>query len=412
MLFIKYLLITLLFDLIVNDNDDNNIYCGQKEINLNPPLSIFYPNINNQYGKDNLHCEYNLYNSGIQTKKIKLKIEKFFKDIEISYTIKYKNKNFEDVIETITLKKMNSNNKYNRVMYLNLFISSNKTFDSPPFLIEITNVNSIKQFYILLSIFIFFLCCITIALIRYFFCSKTNNNIYENEEHLADKVEADIKIKSCKIMLKKIYNDDKYFIHDIYNQKYAEYGIICSICQENFKNNKDTISITPCEHIFHNDCLKKWFKKNILHPKCPNCNLNMLEVEKINDNNVNIKVINVKAKKKRDINTMTSKNNLVHNEASNNMNNVITDNIIDNNNIENNKNNINDDDYKETDNNIINSTMNIIIKNKKIKNDGFNLNDNYPINSATDRALNQDINNSVRSAFNNNNNQIIINNLD
>ena len=411
MLFIKYLLITLLFDFIVNDNDDNNIYCGQKEIKLNPPLSILYPNINNQYGKDNLYCEYNLYNSGIQTKKIKLKIEKFFKDIEISYTIKYKNKNFEDVIETITLKKMNSNNKYNRVMYLNLFISSNKTFDSPPFLIEITNVNSIKQFYILLSIFIFFLCCIIIALIRYFFCSKTNNNIYENEEHLADKVEADIKIKSCKIMLKKIYNDDKYFIHDIYNQKYAEYGIICSICQENFKNNKDTISITPCEHIFHNDCLKKWFKKNILHPKCPNCNLNMLEVEKINDNNVNIKVINVKAKKKRDINTMTSKNNLVHNEANNNMNNVKTDNIIDNNNIENNKNNINEVDYKDTDNNIINSTMNIIIKNKKIKNDGFNLNDNYPIYSATDRALNQDINNSVRSAFNNNN-PIIINNLD
>ena len=411
MLFIKYLLITLLFDFIVNDNDDNNIYCGQKEIKLNPPLSILYPNINNQYGKDNLYCEYNLYNSGIQTKKIKLKIEKFFKDIEISYTIKYKNKNFEDVIETITLKKMNSNNKYNRVMYLNLFISSNKTFDSPPFLIEITNVNSIKQFYILLSIFIFFLCCIIIALIRYFFCSKTNNNIYENEEHLADKVEADIKIKSCKIMLKKIYNDDKYFIHDIYNQKYAEYGIICSICQENFKNNKDTISITPCEHIFHNDCLKKWFKKNILHPKCPNCNLNMLEVEKINDNNVNIKVINVKAKKKRDINTMTSKNNLVHNEANNNTNNVKTDNIIDNNNIENNKNNINEVDYKDTDNNIINSTMNIIIKNKKIKNDGFNLNDNYPIYSATDRALNQDINNSVRSAFNNNN-PIIINNLD
>jgi hypothetical protein len=60
-----------------------------------------------------------LYNSGIQTKKIKLKIEKFFKDIEISYTIKYKNKNYEDVIETITLKNnnMNSNNNYNKVIY-------------------------------------------------------------------------------------------------------------------------------------------------------------------------------------------------------------------------------------------------------------------------------------------------------
>ena len=104
MLFIKYLLITLLFDLIVNEDDNNNIYCGQKEIKLIAPLSILYPKINNQYGKDNLYCEYNLYNSGIQTKKIKLKIEKFFKDIEISYTIKYKNKNYEDVKERLKKK--------------------------------------------------------------------------------------------------------------------------------------------------------------------------------------------------------------------------------------------------------------------------------------------------------------------
>ena len=247
-----------------------------------------------------------------------------------------------------------------------------------------------------------------IAIIRYFCCFKKNNNIYENEEHLADKVENDIKIKSCKLILKKLYNDDKYFIHDIYVQKYANYGTICSICQENFKNNKDTISITPCEHIFHNDCLKKWFKKNILHPKCPNCNLNMLEAEKINENNVDIKIIKIK-NKKRDISSQASNNNLINNEDNNDINNKndnINENNMYNNNNENN-NELNNDDFKETNNNV-NSTINIIVKNKKNKNSDFNLNN---INSATDRALNQDINNSVRSVINSNN-QIISNNLD
>ena len=402
MLFIKYFIFTLLYEIILNDN---NIYCGEKEIKLNPPLAIFYPNVNNQYGTDNLFCEFHLYNSGIQTKKIKLKIEKFFENIDISYTIKYKNKNYEDVIETITLQNnsMKSENKYNKVLYIYFSISSNETFDSQPFNIEITNINNVKQLYILFSIFIFFLCCIMIAIIRYYCCLLKNNDIYENEEHLADKIENDIKIKSCKLILKKLYNDDKYFIHDIFAEKYANYGKICSICQENFKNNKDTISITPCEHIFHNDCLKKWFKKNVLHPKCPNCNLNMLEAEKINENNVDIKIIKIQ-NKKRNLSPITNNNNLKHRENNNDNDNNFENNMNNDNN-ENNNNELNDDDYKDTNNNV-NSTMNIIIRNKKNNNSNINLN-----NSATDRALNQDFNNSVRNDINNNN-QFIINNLD
>jgi len=45
----------------------------------------------------------------------------------------------------------------------------------------------------------------------------------------------------------------------------------CSICYENFDNNKN-IYITECEHLFHNKCLEEWKKYNNVCP-CPICRL-------------------------------------------------------------------------------------------------------------------------------------------
>ena len=42
-----------------------------------------------------------------------------------------------------------------------------------------------------------------------------------------------------------------------------------------------------CKHIFHYECLKDWLNKNILMPKCPNCNYNVLTGGEINLNNHN-----------------------------------------------------------------------------------------------------------------------------
>jgi len=64
--------------------------------------------------------------------------------------------------------------------------------------------------------------------------------------------------------------------------------------------------LTPCKHIFHYDCLKKWIDDNVLTPKCPNCNYNLinnlLQMSKINvdkknkepiSNNENIRAISI-----------------------------------------------------------------------------------------------------------------------
>ena len=62
---------------------------------------------------------------------------------------------------------------------------------------------------------------------------------------------------------------------------------ICSICIERIKL-KSRVSITSCNHIFHYDCLSTWLNKNILEPKCPNCNSNL--IDDVDD----IMVVNVK----------------------------------------------------------------------------------------------------------------------
>ena len=60
-----------------------------------------------------------------------------------------------------------------------------------------------------------------------------------------------------------------------------------------FEIGKSQISITPCNHIFHYECIKKWIEDNVLNPQCPNCKYNFFDnfvhssVVKINNNNTN-----------------------------------------------------------------------------------------------------------------------------
>jgi hypothetical protein len=58
-----------------------------------------------------------------------------------------------------------------------------------------------------------------------------------------------------------------------YTKNFAEeYGDNCTICMENFIENKSVIVTTKCNHSFHQKCFKNWAYKNIICPKCPNCN--------------------------------------------------------------------------------------------------------------------------------------------
>jgi hypothetical protein len=46
--------------------------------------------------------------------------------------------------------------------------------------------------------------------------------------------------------------------------------ITCAICQEDITSG--IVGVTPCHHMFHNKCIKKWLTKKCTHPVCPSCN--------------------------------------------------------------------------------------------------------------------------------------------
>ena len=44
----------------------------------------------------------------------------------------------------------------------------------------------------------------------------------------------------------------------------------CPICVDDFA--KDTeVKMTPCKHVFHNDCLFEWINTKLDKPDCPFC---------------------------------------------------------------------------------------------------------------------------------------------
>jgi len=76
-----------------------------------------------------------------------------------------------------------------------------------------------------------------------------------------------------------------------YNEGINHFHTNCTICLEDFNGSMEVIFLF-CKHIFHFNCLKDWLDKNILMPKCPNCNYNVLTGGVIdlhpNQNNDNI----------------------------------------------------------------------------------------------------------------------------
>ena len=121
-----------------------------------------------------------------------------------------------------------------------------------------------------------------------------------------------------------------YLFQNIINEKIYDEVLkedTCSICINKFILNKSKICVTPCNHIFHFYCLKKYMldgKGN----KCPNCNFNFLEVFKtieINPSTVEIIPIDENDNPinytEEVLNKDSTKDNKNSNEISNNVQN-------------------------------------------------------------------------------------------
>ena len=156
----------------------------------------------------------------------------------------------------------------------------------------------------------------------------------------------------------------------------------CAICLDNIKEN-DTITNTPCNHIFHFDCFKKYmFVTTDTH--CPLCKFDFFSI--LNGKEIDFENINID----------NSKNNY------NKIENFFINNLPSFNDINNDNSNINDSKMKN--NNSICITYDINTNNVNI-NEHLNKNDE---NNFNNNQINEDINNSFKKVvipINDNNNK-------
>lgn len=112
-------------------------------------------------------------------------------------------------------------------------------------------------------ILLFICILIGIGVMRYQYTNETNTNVSANIFHI-----------------KKTYDISK-FIKIKINDENNENN--CIICLDNFSNGNEYYELN-CGHIFHPNCIRKWYSANGNCPICRGSNNNVPDLDETNNN--------------------------------------------------------------------------------------------------------------------------------
>jgi hypothetical protein len=88
----------------------------------------------------------------------------------------------------------------------------------------------------------------------------------------------------CTVLFNNICSFFEYYFHPTFESLYGEKKPIqqkvadeigkkspCTICLETFSKKKKDVYMAPCNHLFHERCIKTWMED---HSSCPMCRKN------------------------------------------------------------------------------------------------------------------------------------------
>ena len=249
-----------------------NDYCGSSTITLDDEYTFsFYYNINYKY--------YSSYSNDLSTVNLYLLVT------------------YDDSTSTSGLLQGNEINKdFYSVKEIQLKLYFEHSFSSLPFSLVITKKNDNSKLTLYITIGVIILSCILCALAIYCLSKKISENARLRQRALFDIAMAHQngeEIDDEESEQKRIENENKLKIkyalkHSLKPKRFLKkYGTkdgnTCTICIEDFKEKVSKVSITPCKHVFHYQCLSNWLVKNVMNPKCPNCNYNLIQNVKDSD---------------------------------------------------------------------------------------------------------------------------------
>ena len=290
-----------------DDSSSNSIkeeYCGSSTKTLGDDFTFSLPVKFGKVGTRSIYCEYKFIVSDDDDiyYNINYKYDSSYSDYLDSVNL-YLLVKFEDYTSSSGLLKSKAINKdFYTVREIQFKLYFEQSFASLPFSLVITKNKDNSKITLYITIGIIILSCILCALAIYCLSKKISENARlrqralfeiamahqhgednEDEESEQNRIEKENKLK-IKYALRNSLKPKKFL------KKYGtKDGNTCTICIEDFKEKVSKVSITPCKHVFHYQCLSNWLVKNVMNPKCPNCNYNL--IQNIKESDIKNKVI-------------------------------------------------------------------------------------------------------------------------
>ena len=287
--------------------------CGGS-LSLIVPTTIAIPKLDTYYGKPNMYCRWQILT---QFPDVLITFDKMVKMIGDKHTLQIVYNRKET--EVVELEFDNYTLLRDDVDKIFFHYSSPHDKIEAPFLLSITT-QAVEVDYIYLIIFLVsaigscFVCtCV------FYKCSKMiidNNNRRLNEiargnldeiNNLDAPTNRQLVVSSLERKVELIHKNLKPHAYDA---KKNQYGSNCTICLEEYKSD-ESVCVLKCNHIFHETCIRDFFKKNINSLKCPNCN------KELEDSIDTIRV------EENQVNSVLVRNNGQNNQVNNFMNNGV-----------------------------------------------------------------------------------------
>ena len=282
----------------------NNKLCGKSDIYdeiKGDEVYQFFSFSDPDYLKDhNILCHYSIINEDLKSKEeLTMEVDANIKEVE-----KVKRGNGKNIIliivEEITEARRDmyyidieefSNKKINikvaEYKSISLYVSlfGNNNFTSNEEIISLSlgvkkGTDKMRRYKYTIIIFcILCILCVGACFILYLIKYKRNRELYRlraiqmasNQNAIGNQLDPNEKKIKLEKLYKTILKKRKYCKKDNLNETTA-----CSICLEEFEENKSEVSITQCLHIFHFNCLHNWLYSENSKCFCPYCNHDLL----------------------------------------------------------------------------------------------------------------------------------------
>ena len=285
------------YDGCTKSNNNNENVCGKSNIDIDIGISttIFIQRSNNA----NFFCFYNVKKLKNNNNDINIIIKNDGDNISLNinmHLIIYYNYGQIKVISWMNLLvisksfELKESNAEKISVYIDIpngrvmdnvsitFSMDNATIKKITYVTS-SNTNKIIIFATVLGSLALIIIIIILCLIKKYCGNKTSNldrtsNYDDTNRNIANLSLINNNKEELNKLFKTKIIPKTYIKNNTVNDCYK-----CTICLEDFMDGSSIIITTECNHSFHFECFKNWVFKNIIYPKCPNCNKPILDTK-------------------------------------------------------------------------------------------------------------------------------------